>query len=489
MPAAPNRAGCSTPVSIAWRRARSATTTSTSSPPASRRAMVAICVPWPRASTRQPEPRSERGPGAGRGRLRIQRAHRTHEHLRSDGAVPLVALEPEGHVVAPGLAQRGRVAPHPEPDGAAAEAAQLDRHADVLSLAHRLDRGQRRGRCQQRHTRVPQPARLEAGQLVGQLQRQLGGSHHGVDVHGPAQVLPVQSRSRVLRQQLGEAFDPERVDRQARGGAMAAELLQLPGARAQPGVQVVGGDAASRALGTLVADRDQHHRPAVALDQPRRHDPDHALVPVGRRQHVGAPLAPGGVASLHLLCGQLEDLLLDRLAAAVQALELRGQLAGAIIVIGQQQVEGNAGVPQPPGRVDARAEPEAEVTRRDARAVDAGGRHQRPQPRLGGARHAAQAGPHQPTVLVQQRHHVGHGGQRHQVEVLVELVAIASAARVQRLGQLQHHAGAAQLRERVVRRPGADSAGSRAAARQGDGGRSRSRPCRARALSPPRRSP
>jgi hypothetical protein len=326
----------------------------------------------------------------------------------------------------------------------------------VLSLAHRLDRGQRRGGCQQRHARVSEPAGLEAGQLVGQLQRQLGGSHHGVDVHGPAHVLPVQSRSRVVRQQLGEAFDPERVDRQARGGAMAAELLQLPGARAQPGVQVVCGDAAPRALGTLVADRDQHHRPAVALDQTRRHDPDHALVPVGRRQHVGAALSPDGVASLHLLCGQLEDLFLDRLAAAVQALEFRGQLTGTIIVIGQQQVEGDAGVPQPSGRVDARAEPEAEVARRDARAVDAGGRHQRPQPGLGGARHAAQPSPHQSTVLVEQRHHVGHGGQRHQVEVLVELVAFASAARVQRLCQLQHHAGAAQLRERVVRRPRAD---------------------------------
>jgi hypothetical protein len=41
--------------------------------------------------------------------------------------------------------------------------------------------------------------------------------------------------------------------------------------------------------------------------------------------------------------------------------------------------------------------------------------------------------------------------------VLVEVIASPSAARVQRLGQLQHHAGAAQLRERIVGRPGADA--------------------------------
>ena len=260
-----------------------------------------------------------------------------------------------------------------------------------------------------------------------------------------------------------------RVDRQAGGGAVAAELLQLAGAGRQPGVQVVGGDAAPRSLGALVADRDQHHRPAVALDQPRGDDADHALVPVGRRQHVGAPLPPGLVARLDLLRRPAPGSPPPPPGGGGSAISsLRGQLAGALIVVGQQQLERDAGVPQPSGRVDARAEPEAEVARRrrgcgrcgrppSAPAVPAWrcapSAAARPAPARGSRPAAAPRRRRWPAPP-------GRGAGRARSRSRPQ-------PRVQRLGQLQHHAGAAQLRERVVATAACRRAGSRAARRPG----------------------
>ena len=81
------------------------------------------------------------------------RADGPHEHLHRRGAVPLVARQPVGDVVAaagPQVVGRAAVA---EPHGAAAEPAQLDGHAQVAAVAHPLDAVHRRGRGEQRRRR------------------------------------------------------------------------------------------------------------------------------------------------------------------------------------------------------------------------------------------------------------------------------------------------------------------------------------------------
>src|SRR5207245_4689913 len=75
------------------------------------------------------------GDGFGGERVRFEPGGLAYDHLRRHAAVPLVALKSEGDVVTARLPQRLRRASHAEAHRAATEAAQLDRHPQVLALA------------------------------------------------------------------------------------------------------------------------------------------------------------------------------------------------------------------------------------------------------------------------------------------------------------------------------------------------------------------
>ena len=181
-------AGCSTPASIAWRRARRPPPPARPRrrPPAARWSRSARR--WPRASTSSPaEPRGA-APACGPARRRSahQRAHRTQQHLRRDGAVPLVALEPEGHVVAPGLAQRGRVdAPSRiRPRGSGSRPA---RPPSAGACPRSSSRPQSASRPAPAASRPGSPARTARARASSSASSSdtSRGSHHGVDAHGP----------------------------------------------------------------------------------------------------------------------------------------------------------------------------------------------------------------------------------------------------------------------------------------------------------------
>ena len=148
-----------------------------------------------------------------------------------------------------------------------------------------------------------------------------------------------------------------------------------------------------------------------------------------------------------------------------------GKRARPRLVLGQQQLERLARVAQAPGGVDPRREPEADVRGADTGAVDARGRHQRPQAGPCGAGEPAQAGADEPAVLVDQRHDVCDRRERDQVEVQLERGRVAPRLRVERLGELEDDARTAQLGERVLGRARAHERARRAARRPGGGGR------------------
>jgi hypothetical protein len=85
-----------------------------------------------------------------------------------------------------------------------------------------------------------------------------------------------------------------------------------------------------------------------------------------------------------------------------------------------------------PGGVDPRREPEADRAGVDPAGIHARHLHQRLQARLARGRERAQAGAHQTAVLSHQRHAVGNGRERHQVEIRVRLGRIAPGALEQR---------------------------------------------------------
>ena len=132
-------------------------------------------------------------------------------------------------------------------------------------------------------------------------------------------------------------------------------------------------------------------------------------------------------------------------------------------VLGEQQLEAGVGAPHAARGVDPRRQPEGEaggVKRARIRARDP---HQSPQARAFGAGHLHQPVAHEPAVLAAQRHQVGHGGERDELEVA------ASGRRTERLSQLVRDRGAAQLRGRIPAQRRDARSGSRAARRPSAG--------------------
>ena len=126
--------------------------------------------------------------------------------------------------------------------------------------------------------------------------------------------------------------------------------------------------------------------------------------------------------------------------SAVDRVEFLRDLLGALRVLREQQFEAGVGASHAARGVDPRRQPEGQaggVKRARIRARDP---HQSPQTRAFGAGHLHQPVAHEPAVLAAQRHQVGHGGERDELEVA------GSGRRTERLGELVRDRGTAQLR-------------------------------------------
>ena len=197
---------------------------------------------------------------------------------------------------------------------------------------------------------------------------------------------------------------------------MAPEAQQVPRGRSEPLVQVIGGHAAAGPAPAAPLEPNHHARAPVALDEPRRDDADDSRVPSLPCDHQRGRVKLGGAGRV----GREEDALLGLATVAVEVVELLGDLGGALVVVGQHQLEGGVGAAEAAGGVDAAARAGSSrsgpiqvgrVKRRDA--------HQRPQARPLGAGQLGQPLPGNATVLVAQRHHVAHRGQAREVEILL----------------------------------------------------------------------
>ena len=209
---------------------------------------------------------------------------------------------------------------------------------------------------------------------------------------------------------------------------------------------------------------DQDDGAVEALDEARRDDPDHALVPVLAPDHVAAPALLGLGPRLDFGNRRAQDPVLDRLPVLVQELELTGEPLRLLDIGRQQQLERRVGAPEPAGGVDPRREPEPDGRGVDGRGIDPRVLHQRLEAGPLRAGERAQAGDRERAVLVEQRDDVGDRRERDEVEVRRDVDA-------QRLRELADDPGTAKLRERIVRRPGRDDRAVRQRRRRGGGGR------------------
>ena len=158
------------------------------------------------------------------------------------------------------------------------------------------------------------------------------------------------------------------------------------------------------------------NRLGVPLLQPAGDNPHHARVPA-----IAADKQEGIVA-LHdgYGVGGFEDMRLDGLTLAVMAVELDCEPIGFRGIVGGKQPRAEVAAPDAAACIDAGTEDEAQVEGRKRRR---GG---------GEPRQSGEAWPFQPFELAQtlahkgavdsgERHHVGDGGERHQVELVEEV--------------------------------------------------------------------
>ena len=270
------------------------------------------------------------------------------------------------------------------------------------------------------------------------------------------------------REGLGERLELVGADGETRGGAVAAEPLEMVGARVERRVQVECGDRPAGALPAVARAGDQHDRPVEPLHEPGGDDADHALVPVFVPEHVAAAAPLGLRPRLDARDGVALHPVLDRLPLAVQALELPGQPPGLLGVLREQQVERDVRTVQPSGGVDPRREPEGDRRGIDGGRIHARGLHEGAQARTAGAGELTKARCGESAVLVLQRHDVGDRGEPHEVELACQRRVLGTE---QRFGELVGDAGAAQLGERVLRRAGGDDEAIGERCRRVGGGR------------------
>ena len=224
----------------------------------------------------------------------------------------------------------------------------------TVAGADRLAAGHEQG-----HVGVAEPERRQPLELAGEVERERRRGNDRVDPRHRGEILLGDLALRVGGERRGERLELLGPDRQAGGGTMAAEPLQVLGARRETGVEVEARHRSPGALPALALAGDQDDGTAEALDEPRGDDPDHALVPA---------LAPDDVCLRRLRCSGgpgldgrerlAQDPLLDRLAVAVERLDLVREQVGLPIVLGEDEVQADVGTPEAAGRVEPRREPE-----------------------------------------------------------------------------------------------------------------------------------
>src|SRR5581483_3312684 len=208
----------------------------------------------------------------------------------------------------------------PEQEDRAAGVAALATHAEAEepALAHRAELAELAARNEQRHLRIAEAERREPIELVAELERQLRPAlHDRVDVRHRQQVVVGEDARCVLGERCGEPWHVLGRDREPGGGPVAAPASEERGAGAERPVEVERGDRAARPLPVAVGARDEHDGAVKPLDEPRRDDADHALVPALAGDDVRASRTQVLGPLVDLLERLAEDARLDRLPLAV----------------------------------------------------------------------------------------------------------------------------------------------------------------------------
>ena len=156
---------------------------------------------------------------------------------------------------------------------------------------------------------------------------------------------------------------------------------------------------------------------------------------------------------VHLRDRLADDAPLDGLPLLVELLERFGEPAGFVSSSVRSSSSASRGCPSRPAALRRGASRNPTVPASRPAGIDSGRAHERTQPRLRRSRERAEAGDREGAVLVDKRDDVGDRRERHEIEVPLGDLRIDAE---ERLAELVHDAGSAELRERIVGRPRRD---------------------------------
>ena len=143
-------------------------------------------------------------------------------------------------------------------------------------------------------------------------------------------------------------------------------------------------------------------------------------MPVFLRGHQDGRPALTVVESVDLGDRFVEHAKLDPLPLAIEFVQPPGNAGRLVRIVGGKQPGAESGLADPPPRIDAWTEDEAGVIG-SRRLVDTGDVGQRPNSRIGPARHDFEALNDEGAIDPPQRHHVADGPQGHQVQPLPQI--------------------------------------------------------------------
>ena len=335
---------------------------------------------------------------------------------------------------------------HAEHDGRHARSTIRRHKAHVLAgfahhgaVAHRHTLG-----GQQRHF-VALAKRLKARNLLDGLDIQFGKVDSSGNLVGVFKVL-----GRKLGQHGGktaaELIELGCLDSHAHGARMPAATNQQVGAALDGVEQVDLAHRATRTARDTALDREQQRRHVIAVGQTACHDALDALVPAFAAHD---DCAAAVIGLLDLCHGIACEFCLDLATLAIDLLELGRQCACLDRIAGKQQIERQLGIGHAAGGVQAGNERKRQTIGRNVGKVGLGERGKRDIAGTGGHAHLLDALGDQCAVLGRQRHHVGHGAQRRDLDQRTPIRRLAQTL-AQDLHQLERHAGTGKLARRAL---------------------------------------
>ena len=248
---------------------------------------------------------------------------------------------------------------------------------------------------------------------------------------------------------LAEGLDVRPRYCQARGRVVSAASHEQVAAVIEGGDEGDAVHAAPAAFADAVfINGDDENGPVKFPHEPRGHDADHAGMPVWRSEHETTGIAVSGESNGHFLRILLHGVLHILTLAIVPVQRLR-QLQRFAAGFGQEEVQGSLGSVETARGIEPGSEAESEV-HAVYRRGDTGDFDERAEALAARVFHHLETLAHEHAVLVHQRHNVRDGGQRDEVQVVLQFKALGLAALAHRVADLEDHARAAQIMEGVT---------------------------------------